>query len=85
QRPAEPVYAFTSNKAIYNRQSILWGVTPKYIPDIKDAQRLIAGSENLLLEKNLVAKGDRIVLVIGMGLKEGSTNVIKIHRVGYED
>ncbi len=85
QRPAEPVYAFTSNKAIYNRQSILWGVTPKYIPDIDGAQRLIAGSENLLLEKNLVAKGDLIVLVIGMGLKEGSTNVIKIHRVGYED
>ncbi len=85
QRASEPVYAFTSRKAIYNRLSILWGVIPMYIPDIDGAQRLIAGSENLLLEKKLVAKGDLIVLVIGMGLKEGSTNVIKIHRVGYDD
>jgi pyruvate kinase len=56
-----------------------------YIPEIDGAQRLIASSERLLLEKNCVAQGDLIVLVIGMGLKEGSTNVIKIHRVGYED
>ncbi len=85
QRPAEPVYAFTSSKGTYNRLALLWGITPMYIPDIDDAQRLIAGSENLLMEKKRMAKGDLIVLVIGMGLKEGSTNVIKIHRVGYED
>ena len=85
QRPSEPVYAFTSSKAIYNRLSLLWGITPMYIPDIDGAPRLIASSERLLMEKNRVAKGDLIVLVIGMGLKEGSTNVIKIHRVGYDD
>ncbi len=59
--------------------------TPMYIPEIKDARRLIEGSEHLLIEKGLVTKEDLIVLVIGMGLKEGSTNMIKIHRVGYED
>ncbi len=85
QRPSAPVYAFTSSKAIYNRLSLLWGITPMYIPDIDGAPRLIASSERLLMEKNRVAKGDLIVLVIGMGLKEGSTNVIKIHRVGYDD
>jgi len=26
-----------------------------------------------------------IVIVIGLGLKEGSTNMIKIHRVGDDD
>jgi pyruvate kinase len=85
QRPSNPVYAFTSSKATYNRLSLLWGVTPMYIPDIKDARRLIQASENLLIDKTLVKKEDLIVLVIGMGLKEGSTNMIKIHRVGYED
>ena len=85
QRPSNPVYAFTSSKATYNRLSLLWGITPMYIPNIKDARRLIQASENRLIDKSLVKNGDLVVLVIGMGLKEGSTNMIKIHRVGHED
>jgi len=85
QRPSMPVYAFTSSMDTYNRLSLLWGISPMYIPDIKDARRLITGSENLLMGKKCVAKGDLVVLVIGMGLKRGSTNMIKIHQVGEED
>jgi pyruvate kinase len=85
QRPSKPVYAFSSRKETYNRSSLLWGVTPMYIPQIPDAQRLIKSSENLLIEKKWVDIGDLIVLVIGMGLKQGSTNVIKIHQVGERD
>ena len=85
QRPSKPVYAFTSRMDTYNRLSLLWGITPMYIPTIDNAQRLISGSENLLIKKGFVEKGDLIVLVIGMGLTEGSTNMIKIHRVGHID
>ena len=85
QRPSAPVYAFTSSKETFNRLSLLWGITPMYIPEIDDVQRLIKSSEHILIEKQYVNKGDLIVLVIGLGLKEGSTNVIKIHRVGHED
>ena len=85
QRPKAPVFAFTSRKEIYNRLALVWGVTPMYIPDISDAKRLVDSSERLLLEKKRVQKGDLIVIVIGLGLKEGSTNMIKVHRVGDED
>ncbi|MGB5986975.1 MAG: pyruvate kinase [Desulfobacterales bacterium] len=85
QRPSKPVYAFSSRMDIYNRLSLLWGVTPMYIPNIDNAQRLIRSSENLLIQKGFVQTGDLIVLVIGMGLTEGSTNMIKIHRVGHMD
>ena len=85
QRPKAPVFAFTSRKDIYNRLALLWGITPMYIPEISDAKRLIASSERLLLEKGRVQKGDLIVIVIGLGLKEGSTNMIKVHRVGEDD
>ena len=85
QRPTAPVFVFTSRKEIYNRLALLWGITPMYIPKINDVQRLIASSENLLLDKKYVQKGDLIVIVIGMGLKEGSTNMIKIHQVGFDD
>jgi len=85
QRPTAPVFAFTSRKEIYNRLVLLWGITPMYIPKIDDAKRLVDSSERLLLDKNHVQKGDLIVIVIGLGLKEGSTNMIKIHRVGDDD
>ena len=85
QRPSAPVYAFTPSRDTFNRLSLLWGITPMYIPEINDAQRLIKSSEHLLMEKQYVQEGDLIILVIGMGLRQGSTNVIKIHRIGHED
>jgi pyruvate kinase len=85
QRPTAPVFAFTSRQEIYNRLALLWGITPMYIPEIDDAKRLVEGSQNLLLNKKHVQEGDLIVIVIGLGLKEGSTNMIKIHRVGDDD
>ena len=85
QRPSKPVYAFTSKMATYNRLSLLWGITPMFIADIENAARLVEASESLLIGKSWVQKGDLVVLVIGMGLKTGSTNMIKLHRVGYED
>jgi pyruvate kinase len=85
QRPSKPVYGFTSDLNVYNRMALVWGIIPMYIANINDAQRLVKASENLLLDKHLARKEDLIVLVIGLGLKEGSTNLIKIHRVGHED
>lgn len=85
QRPKAPVFAFTSRNEIYNRLALLWGITPMYIPAINDTKRLVESSERLLLEKKRVQQGDLIVIVIGLGLKEGSTNMIKIHRVGEDD
>ena len=85
QRPLKPVYTFTSKKETYNRLALVWGITPMYIPKISNVQRLIDSSENLLINKGYVKKGDLIVLVIGTGLKQGSTNMVKIHHVGGQD
>jgi len=85
QRPSKPVYAFTSQKETYQRLSLLWGITPMFIGMIENAARLVEASERLLMGKNWLQKGDLVVLVIGMGLKSGSTNMIKLHRVGYDD
>jgi pyruvate kinase len=85
QRPSKPVYAFTSRMDTYNRLSLLWGITPMFIADIENAARLVESSESLLIGKNCVEKGDLVVLVIGMGLTSGSTNIIKLHRVGHVD
>ncbi len=85
QRPSKPVYAFTSRQDTYHRLALLWGITPMFIGMIEDAAKLVEASERMLMGKDRVAKGDLVVLVIGMGLKAGSTNIIKLHRVGYDD
>ena len=61
-------------------------ILPRSLADalVQDLQAYVF-TENLLLEKKRVKKGDLIVIVIGLGLKEGSTNMIKIHRVGDDD
>jgi pyruvate kinase len=82
QRPSKPVFAFTPDKETYNRMTLFWGITPMYIPPIDNADRLIQGSEHLLMETGRLKKGDWVVLVIGLGLKTGSTNSIKVHVIG---
>ncbi len=85
QRPAKPVYGFTPSKEIYNRLSLIWGITPFIVPRFADTKRLIDASENILLDRKLIKKNDIIIIVIGLALKVGSTNMIKIHKVGQED
>ena len=84
-RPSKPVYAFTPSTAIYNRLALIWGLTPIYIPEIEDAGRLIEAGEKILLQRQLIQNDDLIVIVSGLALKKGSTNLVKIHRVGHED
>ena len=85
QRPSKPVYSFTPSTAIYNRLSLIWGVTPLYVPRIYDTERIIDAGEKLLLKKKIINNDDLIVIVTGLALKRGSTNLIKIHTVGHQD
>jgi pyruvate kinase len=85
KRPSKPVYAFTPSLQIYHRLSLIWGLTPLYIANIDNTKRLIQASEHILVDKQIATTDDLIIIVIGFGLKKGSTNVIKIHRVGHDD
>ncbi len=85
KRPSKPVYAFTPSMKVYNRLALIWGIIPLYLPSIENVKRLIKASENIVIGKKLAKKNDLVVIAIGLGFKEGSTNVIKIHRLGHED
>ena len=85
QRPCKPVYAFTPSIKAYNRMSMMWGIIPVCIPKFDDTEHLIAASENLLVGEKLIKRNDVVVIVIGLAFRTGSTNVVKIHRIGVED
>ena len=85
QRPSKPVYVFTPFTEKYHRLALVWGVYPLLIKPINDARRLIEAGERILIDKGYVKNGELIIIVTGLALKSGSTNLIKIHRVGQED
>ncbi|MFZ0448200.1 MAG: pyruvate kinase [Desulfatiglandaceae bacterium] len=85
QRPAKPVYSFSPSKDVFNRLSMIWGVSPMVIPPIEDTKHIIETGVAILTKKKHIKKGDLVIIVTGLALKTGSTNMIKIHRVGEED
>ena len=85
QRPPKPVYAFVSSRDIYNRLSLVWGVTPLLIHSIDEPGYFIEMGEKILLDRELIKKDDLVVIVTGTAFKKDYTNLIKIHRVGQED
>ncbi len=82
QRPSKPIYAFTPSLDKYNQLALLWGVTPFLIPPVSDPQKMILMAEKILLQSKRLKNDDRVVVVAGLALQSGSTNMIKIHRMG---
>lgn len=85
QRPFAPIFSFSPSLKIYNRMSLVWGVVPLLIPEFKNTKRIIEAGENIMMQNKFIAKNDLVIIVTGLVLKSGSTNIIKIHRVGQED
>jgi pyruvate kinase len=85
QRPAKPVFSFSPSIETYKRLSLVWGIVPFLIPAMRDAKQIIRAGEDILSKKRLLRRDDLIIIVTGLALKTGSTNMIKIHRVGHED
>ena len=84
-RPSRRVYAFTPMARVYNRLSLVWGVAPTLIPKIEDTRKLMDAAEHLLVDKGVLKPDDLVVIITGLALKSGSTNMIKIHQVGHDD
>ena len=82
-RPPMPIIAFSPNQRTLRRMALYWGVLPREMPNITDADRLVDWCTADLLASGLASPGERIVIVFGapMGVS-GSTNTIRVHVVG---
>ena len=82
-RPPVPITAFTSEENIRRRMNLYWGITPHVMKFPHDTDEMIAESENALLRKKIIKKGDTIVIIatspFALG---GKTNILKLHKAG---
>ena len=82
-RPRPPIVAFSPVQETRRRISLFWGVRPYTIKRISDADQLVVRAEKRLLEEKVVRRGDIIAIIAGTPLgAKGTTNMMRLHRVG---
>jgi pyruvate kinase len=82
-RPPVPIVCFSPNQETRRRLSLLWGVTPRLVKPVHDADQLARVAEKSLLEERLVKPGDIIGIVAGTPLgTRGTTNFMRLARIG---
>ena len=82
QRPEAPIVAFTPHPPVRRRMALLWGVEPRLMASIDNADAQVVEVEQRLKQDKLLQAGSRLVLLSGTAAGHpGGTNVMKIHEV----
>jgi pyruvate kinase len=85
-RPVCPIIGATMSQRIARRMSLYWGVHSVVSRKISSVQSLVEDVDKMLLETRMVKKDDVVVITTGVPIGlSGSTNMMKIHRVGTLD
>jgi len=82
-RPGTPIIVFTFSDNVQRQLNLLWGVTPIKLDLLYSTDEIISQTEKVLLEKNIVEKGDIVVILMGAPIyTKGTTNLMKLHVIG---
>jgi pyruvate kinase len=82
-RPSVPIYAFTGSESVARQMSIIYGVRPIVVPDPVSTDGMVLQIDQMLLGRGLVRARDTIVFMAGQPIgRPGSTNFVKLHRMG---
>ena len=84
ERPKVPVVALTPSIEVYHRLNLVWGVRPVLFEyDDLTLEDLVKQMDSLLLERNFVTKGDQVLILGGLPLRQArSTSFLDIHTIG---
>jgi len=81
-RPSVPILALTPKADIARRLSLVWGVYPVLVKELKNTDDIIKKSINIATKMRLVRSGDVLVITAGVPIAaSGTTNLIKIETV----
>jgi pyruvate kinase len=85
-RPECAVIGATLKENIAFRMSLLWGVVPVVFDKVHKIESLVADVDEQLIQTKMFKKGDIVVITSGVPISSsGSTNLMKIHRIGESD
>jgi len=82
-RPRAPIICATNRLETYQRLALVWGVQPVLVEIADDSDSMMQASIDAAGQTGLVKNDDVVVLTGGVPVgRPGSTNFIKIHRIG---
>jgi pyruvate kinase len=81
-KPVAPIYAFSSVDVTISRLNLLWGVEPVCCEKVHTAEAMVELAETKLEQHGFAQKGDIVAIVAGTGTKSGSTNFLRLHKLG---
>lgn len=85
-RPPAPILAFTPSDFTARQLNLAWGVRAWQVKPCHSTDEQIAQADAELLRSGLVQPDDKIVVILGAPVTlSGSTNLMKLHRVGADD
>jgi pyruvate kinase len=83
-RPTVPVISFSPDQSIRRRLALYWGVVPKVMEPVKNADLMAELVSDRLVQDGVAKPGDRVVLVHGTPLGvPGQTNSIRLHEIAH--
>ncbi len=81
-RPKAPIFTFTMNEDLISDLSLVWGIRAFFFGECENVNDYVAYTEEFLVSKNLLKKGDLVVHVGSIPiLSKGKTNMLKLSRV----
>jgi pyruvate kinase len=81
-RPEASIYAFTNNKKLLHKISLVWGIRPFYLHTYNDLDKAIQDSIEMLRDKKLLTEGDCVIHVGSTPLNlHGRTNMMKVSKI----
>jgi pyruvate kinase len=81
-RPGANIFTFTENRELIPHLSLIWGVRAFYFAECTNINDYIDYTEEFLVGKNLLRKGDLVVHIGSIPITgKGRTNMMKLTRV----
>ncbi|WP_089950505.1 pyruvate kinase [Lentzea xinjiangensis] len=81
-----PLLAFTPEPAVRSQLSLTWGTETFLVPKVESTDEMVRQVDTAMLEIGRYQAGDLMVVVAGSPPGTiGSTNLIRVHRLGEDD
>jgi pyruvate kinase len=83
ERPNVPILALTPFVSVQRRLALSWGVSSRLIRRVETTDEMLDAIEATLLGDGTVRMNDVLVIISGSPMwVSGTTNLLKLHRVG---
>jgi len=76
-----PIFAFTNSERVRDQLNLYWGVSPHVIQFSDDPEVTILRAQQSLLDRNLLAKGDQVVIISDILARDKLINAVQMRIV----